>query len=354
MKKYIFLVMLLASLQLTAQTNTFPQDGHAGVGTLSPENSEGWQKVLEVKGLLSSKTLTSTNSVIAGTWANNLGIYGAVPGGITGTFTNHPYSFITNKLTRMVISANGNIGVGTSSPSDLLVLDAGNVRRGLTITGQGNGTVYSDISMRVKDQQTIQVGKPFVWSISHRKDGYFSDSDASGTSLEFYSNNVGGGYFAPLSFKANGDVVIVSNKNAVSGNVGIGTTTPREKLSVNGNVRAKEIKVENANWPDYVLADGYKLPSLRETEKYIKEKGHLLGIPSASEVKVNGIELGKMNAMLLEKIEELILHLIEKDKQISNLQEENRTNQIRIIRERGLLNDLIQRIEILEKKRNKE
>ena len=104
------------------------------------------------------------------------------------------------------------------------------------------------------------------------------------------------------------------------GNVGIGTTTPNAKLAVNGNIRAKEIKVETTNWPDYVFEKDYKLPSLRDTEKHIKEKGHLPGIPSAEEVKANGVDLGEMNAKLLKKIEELTLHLIEKDKKVTSLE----------------------------------
>jgi len=99
------------------------------------------------------------------------------------------------------------------------------------------------------------------------------------------------------------------------GNVGIGTDTPREKLSVNGKIRAHEIKVETANWPDYVFAKDYKLPSLQETEQHIKENGHLQGIPSADEVKAKGIDLGDMNAKLLQKIEELTLYLIEMKKE---------------------------------------
>ncbi|MNL11807.1 hypothetical protein D3C87_1326570 [compost metagenome] len=104
---------------------------------------------------------------------------------------------------------------------------------------------------------------------------------------------------------------IVLNPNG--GNVGIGTTDPKGyKLAVAGNMVAESVKVSlQANWPDYVFARDYKLPTLQETEKHIQDKGHLPGIPSAAEVKANGVDLGEMNAKLLQKIEELTLHLIE-------------------------------------------
>jgi hypothetical protein len=52
-----------------------------------------------------------------------------------------------------------------------------------------------------------------------------------------------------------------------NGNVGLGTLTPNEKLSVNGNIRAKEVNVENTNWPDFVFKEGYQLPTLEETKE---------------------------------------------------------------------------------------
>ncbi|ACU03285.1 hypothetical protein [Pedobacter heparinus] len=108
-----------------------------------------------------------------------------------------------------------------------------------------------------------------------------------------------------------------------AGDMGIGTNDPKGyKLAVNGKIRTQEIKVENTNWPDYVFTKDYQLPTLRQTEQHIKEKGHLPGIPSAAEVKANGIDLGEMNAKLLQKIEELTLHLIEQNKGQKELQEE--------------------------------
>ncbi|TCC97694.1 hypothetical protein [Pedobacter hiemivivus] len=101
------------------------------------------------------------------------------------------------------------------------------------------------------------------------------------------------------------------------GKVGIGTTdTKGYKLAVAGDMIAESIKVKlQSVWPDYVFTNSYALPTLQETEKHIKEKGHLPGIPSAEEVNTNGIDLGEMNAKLLKKIEELTLYLIEMKKE---------------------------------------
>ncbi len=111
-----------------------------------------------------------------------------------------------------------------------------------------------------------------------------------------------------------------TNINYIEGNVGIGTATPTTKLAVNGNIRAKEIKVESDHWPDYVFKKNYNLPSLEEVEKHIKEKGHLPKIPSAKEVKINGIKLGEMNKALLEKIEELTLYTLEQQQLLNKQQ----------------------------------
>lgn len=100
-----------------------------------------------------------------------------------------------------------------------------------------------------------------------------------------------------------------------AGKVGIKTETPGAyDLAVNGKIRSQEIKVETSGWADYVFEEDYKLPTLAETEKFIQKNGHLPDVPKASEVEANGISLGEMNKILLKKIEELTLHLIEKDK----------------------------------------
>ncbi|MNI17120.1 hypothetical protein D3C87_511370 [compost metagenome] len=116
----------------------------------------------------------------------------------------------------------------------------------------------------------------------------------------------------------------LDNHYISQGNVGIGTKNPQDKLSVNGKIRAHEIRVTTAtaDWPDYVFKEGYNLKPLSEIERYIKINGHLPEVPSATEAGVNGVALGELNKILLKKVEELTLHAIETKKQLQQQDKE--------------------------------
>ncbi len=121
-------------------------------------------------------------------------------------------------------------------------------------------------------------------------------------------------------------ILIVNN----NGNVGIGSAIPDEKLTVNGTIHAKEVRVDLNIPADYVfqkyytgvskLKPLYVMPSLEEVERYTKANNHLPGVPSAQEIKEEGLHLKHMTNLLLQKIEELTLYTIEQEKRIGQLE----------------------------------
>jgi hypothetical protein len=118
----------------------------------------------------------------------------------------------------------------------------------------------------------------------------------------------------------------VTGSKTFSSAVGIaipaGAVPAAYKLAVGGGIIAESVKVKpQAEWPDYVFEKDYPMLSLGDLEKYILKNKHLPNVPAASEVKKEGLDLGEMNTKLLQKIEELTLYLIEKDKEIKKLAE---------------------------------
>jgi|GEM_PF-3527586 len=95
-----------------------------------------------------------------------------------------------------------------------------------------------------------------------------------------------------------------------SGRVGIGTTSPRYDLDVKGLIRATEVIIHHIDsFPDYVFRPGYELRTVDETDSYIREHGHLPGLPSAAEAEQGGVSLSRLQLQLLEKVEELTLYV---------------------------------------------
>ncbi|NII83263.1 MULTISPECIES: hypothetical protein [unclassified Pedobacter] len=185
---------------------------------------------------------------------------------------------------RMVVQGDGNVGIGTSNPDQKL-----------TIKGGGIGFDYNSADKKLYSPQDGEL----EW-MTNQGAGYHGFAVSHQGERRVYLNVLGDSYI-------NG------------GNLGIGTTSPKEKLSVNGKIRAHEIKIETANWPDYVFEEGYNIETLKGLESYIKMNKHLPEIPTAKEVETNGVALGEMNKLLLKKVEELTLHLIEKEKEIKEI-----------------------------------
>jgi hypothetical protein len=110
-------------------------------------------------------------------------------------------------------------------------------------------------------------------------------------------------------------LILQNYSNNPNGNVGIGyhTSAPLEKLSVNGNIRCKQLIGTQLSWSDYVFAPTYKLRSLNEVKSYIEKEKHLPNIPSEKEIVENGLNMNTMLQLHMEKIEELTLYLIKQE-----------------------------------------
>jgi hypothetical protein len=188
----------------------------------------------------------------------------------------------------------GNVGIGTSAPSQRL-----DVR----------GSIYTTGSMIVD-------GGDLILARTTNDYGYIIRPDIAGKKNLGFAVAGGG----PLDV-----VTINSNLSYFSGGIGIGTNNlGTNKLAVEGNIAARGVIVTLQNpFPDYVFESNYKLRPLANLESYINQNKHLPGIPSAAEVEKNGgIELGQMNTKLLEKIEELTLYVIELKKENEQMKED--------------------------------
>ena len=117
-------------------------------------------------------------------------------------------------------------------------------------------------------------------------------------------------------------------------------------LRTNGNLWAKEIKVAAANpWPDYVFKASHKLTPLDEIKTFILTHQHLPEIPSGEEISKNGIDLGVMNTLLMKKVEELTLYLIEKD-------EEQKKQSVQLKEQQEFIKKITQRLNEIETRKN--
>ena len=101
--------------------------------------------------------------------------------------------------------------------------------------------------------------------------------------------------------------------------VGIGTTSIGDvdyRLFVESGIKTRKVTVDQASWPDYVFKQSYNLLSLSGLREFIRRNHHLPDIPSEKEVREKGLNLGDNQALLLKKIEELTLYILQLDEKI--------------------------------------
>lgn len=278
--------------------------------------------------------------------ANNIKMSGQFPSlqfanGKYWDISSHTNSLAFNETgiqTALYLKEGGNVGIGTLNPQSKLQIGefTSNNANKIVIPG-----VYNFERVNIGQDGN---GSTMLEFVNHN--GVSTSYGAKiGANVDTYGNGL---YIAmaPASSSYNtlqypGNPAIFVNTD---NNVAIGATNPAGyKLAVAGSMIAEKVKVKlQSGWPDYVFDETYVLPTLQEVEAFATKHKHLPGIPTAEEVKANGLDLGETDKKLLQKIEELTLYLISQDKQLSSQQQ-------LIFQQQKLLQALEKRVKELEK-----
>lgn len=215
---------------------------------------------------------------------------GSAPNGLYLKY--NPNSSSSNVVMFMSTATGNNIGIGGTNASDKLHIQSGVLRiqgtNAIGTSGTGNLRIGSN-------------GTTYSWI----------ESAASPLVLN------------PQATDLNNNYVAIGFNPAVT-NSPLRTVASDYRLAVNGKIICTELKVKTGNWPDYVFSPEYKLMPLDSVEQYIEANHHLPEVPSAKEMEENGINSGEMDNLMMKKLEELTLYMIEQKKEIDQLKEENK------------------------------
>ena len=287
-KKLLIAVCFILVNFAYSQTNTFPVDGNVGIGTINPTAKTDIYLPNEAN-MESGLRITSPFAFQAGSTINSL-FHLRKSGLGQGSF-----------YTQLIVKPNGSIGIGEENPNSKLHVHNGRIQ----ITGNnsygGPMMIFGGDSNAANGHWGIEYTSVGVPGLNFWKP---SGSTNSGNHKMFISDE--------------GKVSIGLDPNNPNG-LPMATFSGDYNLYVSMGILTEKLTValrSSDDWADYVFAKDYDLLSLNEVEKHINEKGHLPNVPSADEIVQTGINVAKMDAKLLEKIEELTLYIIAQNKRL--------------------------------------
>ena len=294
--------LLLSIIGVLTLTNTIAQE-------IWTSNSP-WIRHQNQYGYIDIGPLSSTSAHIYTDRANfyfNKDLYSATGGFSSATGIN--LSLKTNGIARMTFNnATGFAGINTMTPTERLHV-VGNFLL--------NGT------MKMLDNNFFRLGDPYSptgsLSMHHNTNGN-TYCDLNGS---FYFRKVTGltNNGATLGILNNGTVTI-GVWESMDNNV---ANTQGNKLMVNGGILCESLKViGDVPNSDHVFTKEYKLRPLQEVKAYVWNNKHLPEIPSAQEFKDNGYSVGTMDDLLLRKVEELTLYVIQLQEELDKLKLEKK------------------------------
>jgi len=278
------------------------------------------------------------------------------PGWQFNTYSGETLSLSQAGLDRLFIKSDGNVGMGTTSPfekaeinGNLLIRNPSN--NGALILSPANAGYGTKPELYIQSSETgsgsnsaFHISRNALFRTSDDTYQYIDENGAAAIGLSFGLSDISFNY-APIGTGTLNWATTLFIQGT-SGNVGIGTTNPTQKLEVAGTVYSQEVKVEIAagTGPDYVFEPDYDLRTLEEIKDYIEENKHLPEVPSAKEMEANGVQLGEMNILLLKKIEELTLYQIELLERLDQQQAEFRNQQVELMAQQKQIEELKKRL----------